>query len=307
MKNKKALGNLILLVTAFIWGASFVSQRVGMDRIEPFTFNAVRMLISALAMALIIAIRDRVQLARGSHPSQTMSAGEYSSWKRNAVKGGLACGVVLALASISQQVGMVYTTAGKAGFITALYILIVPVISVIFLKKKVGWLSWIAVAIGAVGLYLLSINEGFTIARGDLYVMICALCFSFHILVIDRYVNETDPLRISMIQFCVAAAISGAAALLFEEPTGDKIMSAMVPILYCALIAGAGGYTMQMIGQKYTEPTVASLIMSLESAFALLTGMLFLNERLSGRELAGCAIMFAAIILIQIPMPGKRA
>ena len=206
----------------------------------------------------------------------------------------------MAAASIFQQMGIVHTTAGKAGFITAMYMLLVPVINFLLFKKRNSWIVWLAVLIGVVGMYLLCMDGSFRLTRGDTLVCICAVLFSGHILCCDHFVKLGNPIRISAIQFVTCTAISSVAALLLEQPDMGKILSAAIPILYCGIISGGLGYTLQIIAQKFTDPAIASLLMSLESVFAVIAGALILGERMSTRELWGCVIMFAAIILVQI-------
>ena len=194
-----------------------------------------------------------------------------------------------------------YTTAGKAGFITAMYILLVPVLNFLLFRKQNTLMVWAAVALGVLGMYLLCMTEGFSLTRGDAMVCLCALLFSGQILSCDRFAGTGNPLAISAIEFLTSAVIAGVLAFLMEEPSWTQVKAAIIPILYCGLISGGVGFTLQMIGQRYTDPTVASLLMSLEAVFALISGALILQERLSSRELLGCFIMFAAIVLSQIP------
>jgi drug/metabolite transporter (DMT)-like permease len=229
-----------------------------------------------------------------------MSRKERAAYRRNTIIGGICCGAFLAAASIFQQMGIVYTTAGKAGFITAMYMLLVPVIGFLFLGKRNSWIVWLAVLMGVVGMYLLCMTESLHLGRGDTLVCICAVLFSGHILCCDHYAVLGNPIRISAIQFASCTVISSIAALILEQPSWAKIVSAAIPILYCGLISGGLGYTLQIIAQKYTDPAVASLLMSLESVFAVIAGALLLGERMTGRELLGCVIMFAAIVLVQI-------
>ena len=299
--NQKMLGNLLLTLTALIWGTAFVFQRRGMESIEPITFTCVRMALAAAAVggaAFFLGRKER------SHSPAKPS--EERSRRRNTVLGGLCCGTFLACASIFQQMGIVYTTAGKAGFITAMYMILVPVIGFLFLKKKNTWLVWLAVLIGVAGMYLLCMTEGFTLTRGDTLVCICAVLFSGHILCCDHFATRGDPVRISAIQFLTCSVLSGIVAFLLEEPTWEKIVSAAVPILYCGILSGGVGYTLQIVAQKFTDPTIASLLMSLESVFAVLAGAVLLHERMTPRELTGCAVMFVAIVLVQIPLPQKN-
>ena len=322
MKDRKMLGNALLILTAMIWGTAFVFQRTGMESIEPITFNAARMALAAVAVGAVSVVtapaeKKRFAGERITGPGERISGsnGEVTgpgeritgpgeeqrrAYNRNTFIGGILCGTFLAAASIFQQMGIVYTTAGKAGFITAMYMLLVPVIGTVFFHKRNSWIVWLAVLIGIAGMYLLCMTEGFRLTRGDTLVCICALLFSGHILCCDHFVQLGDPIRISAIQFAACTVISAIAAVILEQPTWDKIVSAAIPILYCGLISGGLGYTLQIIAQKFTDPTIASLLMSLESVFAVIAGALLLGERMSTRELMGCVVMFAAIVLVQI-------
>ena len=295
MKNKKMLGNLLLLITAIIWGTAFVAQRVGMESIEPVTFTSSRMWLAALTAAT-------ASLFLGRKKPKT----ESRDAKRQTLIGGIICGLFLTGASLFQQFGIVYTTAGKAGFITALYILLVPAVNYLFFKKRASLHVWLAIAIGVVGMYLLCVTEDFSITHGDTLVCICALLFTGHILCCDHFSRLGDPVKISTIQFVVVALVSGVIALITETPSWAEIKAAAVPILWCGVMSGGVGYTLQMVAQGFTDPTVASLLMSLEAVFAALTGALLLGERMTSRELLGCVIMFAAIILVQLPAPKKK-
>lgn len=325
MNSKKALGNGLLLLTALIWGTAFVAQRTGMESIEPITFNAARMALSAVLIGgLALIMRAKRRNHGGSREEGTISekASEALSKDRpikkaevktdtrtetaNTVIGGILCGVFLSVASIFQQMGLVYTTAGKAGFITAMYMLIVPILGFVLFKKKNTWLVWLAVVLGIVGMYLLCITGEFTLAYGDALVLVCAVTFSGHILCCDRFVRLGRPLEIAAIQFVTAAVVSWIAAFIAEEPTFAKLTSAAVPILYCGVMSGAIGYTLQIVAQKYTDPTIASLLMSMESVFAVLAGVIILNEQMTSRELAGCVVMFVAIVLVQIPVNNRN-
>ena len=324
MRDRKILGNALLILTAMIWGTAFVFQRTGMESIEPITFNAARMALAAVAVGAVsvvtaqagkkrlsgagTVVADSGESLSGSNEEGSGPGDETSgSWEeqrrayhRNTAIGGICCGTFLAAASIFQQMGIVYTTAGKAGFITAMYMLLVPVIGTIFFHKRNSWIVWLAVLIGVAGMYLLCMTEEFRLTRGDTLVCICALLFSGHILCCDHFVQLGDPIRISAIQFAACTVISAIAAVILEQPTWDKIVSAAIPILYCGLISGGLGYTLQIIAQKFTDPTIASLLMSLESVFAVIAGALLLGERMSSKELLGCVVMFVAIVLVQI-------
>ncbi len=205
-----------------------------------------------------------------------------------------------------QQAGILTTTAGKAGFITSMYMLLVPVLELLLFRRRHGARVWAAVALGVAGMYLLCVTEGFSLARGDALVCVCALLFAGHILCCGHFAPRAEPLSLSAIQFAAAALLAALAAAVFERPSWEKIVSALWPILYCGLVSGGIGYTLQMIAQRYTAPTVASLLMSLESVFAVLAGALLLSEHMSGREILGCAVMFAAILLVQLPAAGKK-
>ena len=282
----------VLLLTAFIWGTAFVAQSVGMDYLEPFTFNGVRCLIGAIALLPCIWFFNR-----GKEKENKVND---ENAKRDLIKGGIACGILLFAASSLQQIGLVYTAAGKAGFITAFYIVLVPVFG-IFLHKKIGWKVWTAVAIALAGLYFLCITEAFTIGVGDIYVLLCALIFSVHILVVDHYAPKVDGVKLSCIQFLVAGIVSIPFMLILESPKMGNMMTSWFPLIYAGVFSCGIAYTLQILGQKNVNPAVASLILSLESCFSVLSGWVILGERLSARETIGCIMMFAAIILAQIP------
>ena len=293
MKNRKLLGNILLLITTAIWGTAFAFQRMGMDSIEPATFSAVRMLLAAVAVTPLVAL--------GKDKSKTYN----SEYKRNTIIGGILCGLCLGTATIFQQVGIVQTSAGKAGFITAMYMLLVPVINLILFRKKSPAVVWIAVLIGIIGMYLLCINEEFSLSRGDALVSVCALVFSFHIICTDHFVQNANPVGMSVIQLYVTALLSAVVAAFTENPSWNDVRAAIIPILYCGLGSGAIGYTLQIVAQKFTEPAVASLLMSLEAVFAVLGGTLILGEKMTTREAIGCLVMFIAVILAQIPSRKK--
>lgn len=285
--------SLLLFLTATIWGVAFVAQSVGMDYVEPFTFNAVRNMIGAIVLLPCIGLLNRLN-GRDNGAAK-------ESQKKTLVIGGIFCGVLLFIASNLQQFGIQYTTVGKAGFITAMYIVLVPVFG-IFLHKKAGLKIWAAVALAVAGLYLLCMTDGsFSLQMGDLLVLACAVAFSFHILVIDYFSPKVDGVKLSCIQFLTCAVLSAIGMMIFEEPKLSQILAAWVPILYAGVMSCGVAYTLQIIGQKGMNPTVASLILSLESVVSLLAGWVILGQKLSNRELAGCALAFAAIILVQLP------
>ena len=288
MKTKNVL---MLVLTAFIWGTAFVAQSVGMDYLEPFTFNGVRSLIGGAALIPCIAI---LQMINGK------DGGNVSGNSKDLVTGGIACGLLLFAASSLQQIGIQYTTAGKAGFITAFYIVIVPVFG-IFLRKKIGYKIWIAVVMALLGLYFLCMTEQFSVGKGDVLIFACALVFSVHILVIDYFSPRVDGVKMSCIQFFVCGLASLPFMFLFETPRVGAVVNGFLPLLYAGVLSCGVAYTLQIIGQKNVNPAIASLILSLESCFSVLAGWVVLGERLSVRESIGCVLMFGAIILAQLP------
>lgn len=298
--------SLMLLAAALIWGVAFVAQSVGTEYVGPFTFNAIRSLIGGVVLIPCIFLLNRKNGKNGgaSAPQERKSAGETKKKNRDLILGGVCCGVCLCVASNLQQIGISYTTVGKAGFITAMYIILVPLLG-IFLKKKVGVKIWVSVALAVAGLYLLCMTEGFSIGRGDAYVLVCALFFAFHILTIDYFSPKADGVKMSCIQFFVSGLISAVLMFLFEAPELSAILTAWLPILYAGVMSCGVAYTLQIIGQRDMDPTVASLILSLESVISVLAGWVILHQSLSLKELLGCVIMFGAIILAQLP--GKAA
>ncbi|MBR0599415.1 DMT family transporter [Sinanaerobacter chloroacetimidivorans] len=304
--QRKIRGEFMLMITALIWGVSFVAQRSGMEYIGPFTFNGIRCFIGALVLIPVIIIMDRQRKIRQSTESEIKTTEiEKKAAKKNLIAGGLSCGIVFFISSSVQQIGMVYTTAGKAGFITALYIVIVPILG-IFLKKKVRPILWFCVVLATAGLYLLCIKEGFSIGKGDLLVVICAFGFSIHILVIDHFSPKVDGVKLSCFQFLICGILSIPFMIIFETINWTNIMNCWLPIIYAGVMSCGVAYTLQVIAQKYTEPTVTSLILCLESVFAVIAGIIILNEQISMRETFGCIIMFAAILLAQIPAKSKE-
>lgn len=291
METKQLKSSLLLLLTAAIWGVAFVAQSVGMDYIGPFTFNAIRSLIGGLALIPCIWLMNRGKPKEESPSPKS---------RRNLWIGGACCGVALAVASSLQQMGIQYTTVGKAGFITALYIVIVPLLG-LFLKKRVSVLVWAAVALAVAGMYLLCMTDGFSIGKGDLLVMACAICFSIHILVIDYFSPMVDSVKMSCIQFLLCGVLCAVPMLLWERPALSQILAAWMPLLYAGVLSCGVGYTLQIVGQRNLDPTVASLILSLESVISVLAGWAILGQKLTVRELVGCVLVFCAIILAQLP------
>lgn len=300
--KKEMQGNLMLLITALIWGSAFVAQSAGMEYVGPFTYNMSRSYIGFLVLIPVVLFFRKA--GQKEHP---ISKEENRELNIRSVKGGIFCGLALGIASCVQQVGVSMTTAGKAGFITALYIILVPILG-IFLKKRIPKIIWLCVAIALVGFWLLCIKEGFSIGTGDLFCLLCAFCFSVHIMIIDHFTaQKTDSIMISCVQFLVAGIFSTVLTLLFESPSWSAIWDAKLTILYAGVLSSGVAYTLQVVAQRYTKPTVATLLMSLESVFAALFGALILHEVLTGKEFLGCVLVFVAVILAQIPLPSPKA
>ena len=285
MKN-----NILLVLTALIWGCSFVAQSVGMDYVGPFTFNMARFLIGAIVLLPVIWFMDR----------QRKTGAEKGAGQKTLIIGGICCGIALAVASTLQQWGILFTTVGKAGFITAMYIVIVPLLG-IFIGKKVRPLIIGCVAIAVVGFYFLCMTESLRLGLGDFLVLLCAIAFSIHILVIDHFSPKVDGVKMSAIQFLTAAIISAVPTLLWEQPVFTEILQAWQPVLYAGVMSCGVAYTLQIIAQKNADPTVASLLLSLESVFSVLAGWVLLGQGLSLKEMFGCVLIFCAIILAQLP------
>jgi len=290
MKKMQLWNSLLLLLTATIWGSAFVAQSVGMEHVGPFTFTFSRSMIGGIVLLPCILLLGK--------------------WKKGFATrvewiGGICCGIALCVASNFQQVGMQYTTVGKAGFITALYVVLVPIFG-IFMKKRVSLLIWGCVAVSVAGLYLLCMPAGaFVLAFGDLLVLLCAVLFSVHILVIDHFSPKGDGVVISCIQFFVCGILSGIPMLLFENPAVGNMLDAKWSILYAGVLSSGVAYTLQVVAQKHVNPTVASLIMCLESVVAVLAGWMILGQAMSAREIWGCMLMFTAIVVAQLPVAEK--
>ena len=296
MKKGNLRSSALLLLTACIWGVAFVAQSVGMEYVGPFTFNFVRSILGGLVLIPCIFFLKREKKAK----AEKVSEEEKKAQRKTLLAGGICCGVALCLASNFQQIGIQYTTVGKAGFITACYIVIVPVIG-LFMKKKCSPMIWLSVLLAVVGLYLLCINEQFSIGYGDILVFVCAILFSVHILIVDYFSPKVDGVKMSCIQFLVCGLLSGIAMLFAEQPQLSAVLLAWKPIAYAGIMSCGVAYTLQIIGQKNMNPTVASLILSLESCISVIAGWLILGQNLNSREIWGCILMFGAIILAQLP------
>lgn len=294
MNHKKIYNSFLLGLTALIWGAAFVAQSVGLDYVGPFTFLAVRTLLGGMVLIPVIFFLDKKKKKDIVKKENTIKE------KKTLLLGGICCGFILTIASSLQQIGIVDTSVGKAGFITALYIVIVPILG-IFLKKKVGIKIWISVALAMIGMYLLSITEGATIGKGDFLVFLSAVFFSIHIMVIDYFSPRVDGVKMSCIQFFVCGFLCSIPMFLWEQPKISSIIAGGVPILYAGILSCGVAYTLQIVAQKNVGPMVASLVLSMESVFAALCGWIILGETLSTREMLGCIFVFSAIILAQLP------
>ena len=295
MKSSKIKGNLILLLTALVWGMAFAFQSQGAAVLPPFSFTASRMTLAAIEVA---AFAIGLDIKHGIGRGRSMAKPGYI---KTTIIGGIVCGLAMLGGTVFQQIGVGYTSAGKAGFITAMYILIVPLIAAFVLKKSPGLRVWLAVAIGVVGMYLLCMGSPEGLAKGDIYVIICAVFFSVQITLIDSFSGRADPVKIATMEFIVISVVCWIVALLIEKPAAADFTKAVIPILYCGCVSGGLGYTLQIVGQQYTDPTSGALCMSFESVFAVLGGALILGQHMTTRELIGAAIMFVAIVLVQLP------
>lgn len=287
--SKKVSSTLLLLLTAIIWGSAFSAQTMAVESIGPFTVNATRFFIGGLFLIPVILVLDRKKPEEEKKLNPTL------------IKGGVLCGLVLGIASSLQQIGLKEgVSAGKAGFITTLYMVIVPIIS-IFLGKKLSFRIWTSVVIATAGLVCLSLNESLSVQTRDIYVMLCAVAFAVHILVIDKFSSSVDCVKMSCIQFFVAGVCCAVPMLVFETSDFSGFSSAILPILYVGIFSSGVAYTLQIVSQKNLDPTVASIIMSLESVFSAIFGFIILNQVMSLKEIIGCILVFAAITILQLP------
>ena len=286
MKARKARGNFLLLLTAMIWGSSFVAQSAGADLISPAFFNGTRMLLGSLLLSPLAVYRMRRYVPASS--------------RRTLLLGGACCGVLMFTGSYMQQTGIAYTTAGKAGFLTAIYVVLVPVLG-IFLKKKPRPILWVSVALACVGLYFLCFTDKtFSLAMGDAAMLGGAVMFALHIMVVDHFSPLVDGVCLSFVQFLTAGSLGMVVAFITEQPSFAALSAAAVPILYTGVVTMGVAYTLQIVAQKDTDPTVASLILCMESVFAVVFGWLILHETLSLREGVGSVFMFVAVLLAQL-------
>ena len=296
--KQQTRGSLMLLLCAMVWGAAFVAQSEGMNYVGPFTMQATRYFLSGLVLLPIIALRDKKGIS-------VRPAGKAA--KRQLLC-GVICGALLCMASIIQQYGIIHTTVGKSGFITTMYIILVPFLG-LFVKLRVKLMNWVCAVLALVGLYLLCAGgEGLSaVNTGDWLTLLCAVFFACHILFIDRACHGLDGVLLSCVQFFTASALSILPMLLLEKPSLAAIASAWLPIVYAGVFSGGVGYTLQILGQQLVAPTLASMILSLESVFAVLFGWILLYQALSARELLGCLVIFIAIVIAQLPSKDTSA
>ena len=295
MKVNRVRQNVFPVLAAMIWGTAFVAQSVSAEFIEPFTFNACRTAVAFLFLLCLIGVLKAVRKRKG----KAAAASAPYSW-RDLMLGGAGCGAALTIASYLQQKGLATTTPGKAGFITALYIVIVPILG-LFLKKRAPKAIWLGVVLAVAGLYCLCITEDFTITVGDFYILLCSVCYAVHILIIDHFTQKVDGVALSCVQFLVAAILSGVGMMVAEQPTWEAIRICMWSILYVGIFSSGVAYTLQILAQKDSNPTVVSLLLSLESVFATLAGAIILHDQMSGKEYLGCLLMLCAVVLAQLP------
>lgn len=304
--NKKVSSSLALTMCAIIWGTAFVAQRAGMEDIEPFFYSAARMLIGAIALIPISLLTAKGQNSdRRRKGLPVITPEQRAKEKKIILKGGAICGFIIFFAANTQQVGLVSTSAGKTAFITTLYIVLVPLLG-LFIKHIPNVFNWIGVVLATVGLYFLCITEDLTIARGDLIILIGALFWALHILFMDHYAPQVNVAKLVCIQFFVAGFMSLGVALVIETFTWDSFMAALPGIVYVGIMSTAIAFTLQALGQKNADPTVASIILSTESVFGAVSGYLILGEILTSREILGCVLMFIAIIIAQLPTKQER-
>lgn len=293
MKHSFVKNVLFPIVAAMIWGTAFVAQSVGAEHVPPFTFNAARSVVAVVSLTVILLVWKAIKRRRGD--TEKASGG-----MKALILGGICCGTVMCIATNLQQIGLGETDAGKASFITALYLVLVPMLG-LFLRRRTSAATAISVAISVVGLYLLCVSDSFTVQGSDVYVLICALCFAVHILVIDHFAPLTDGIALSLVQFIVMTVESAVLAAIFEQPTVEGIIAALGQILYVGIFSSGVAYTLQILAQKDSDPTVVTLLLSLESVFGAIAGAIILHEVMSKREYWGCALMLCAVLLSQIP------
>lgn len=307
MNSKKITSSLLLLLAAFIWGSAFIAQSLGMEHIGPLSFVSIRSFIGFLALIPILLVMQRIQ----KNKAEGVQVIPQSAYKiKRALIGGAVCGVFLLIGMVTQQYGILHLTesggnVGKAGFITTMYILIVPIFG-LFFRQKVTPKLWVSVGLAIVALYLLSVGEGFTVATGDILLIVCAFGFAAQILAADYFVKETNGVLLSCLQFLFCALVTVIPAILFEKPDPSMILPAWKSLLYTGAMSSGVAFTLQIVAQKNLHPTLASLLMSCESVFAVLSALVILGQIPTAREMLGSVIMFISVILAQLPPLKKR-
>lgn len=308
--KKQIRGSIMLLIAALIWGSAFVAQSEGMAYVEPFTFASIRFFIGAIVLLPVISFMKKKETGNGnllSDYSKEKGIGDFISSHKLLITGSVFCGLMLTAATNFQQQGIKYVSSvGKAGFITTLYIVLVPIFS-IFIGKKVRGIIWIALGFAVLGLYYLCVTEKLTFEPLDILLIMCAVFFALQIMVIDHYVDRVNPVALSSLQFFVVGVISAVCMFIFEKPTISGIIAATGPILYAGVLSSGVAFTLQVLAQKDLDPTLASMIMCLESVVSVLSGFLFLGQKLSIREGVGCILMFIGVILAQLPEKNAEA
>lgn len=320
MNKNPIKGVTLLLIGSFIWGTTFVAQSMGTDHLDAFSFNCIRNFIGVFALIPVLlwqvcTKKEDMNIVQSAvscdnlpttHTKETFLSKLRNVFTRDLMVGGIICGTALCLASNFQQMGIESSTVGKSAFITTLYIVLVPLLG-LFFKKKLPFQIWCGVILAIIGLYLLCMkNEAFVLETGDIYLLLCAFFFTIQITAVDYYAPKVNCIALSMMQFFVTAILSGICMLFNSLPTWNDILGGMIPLLYAGVLSSGVAYTFQIIGQKHLAPTVASLIMSLESVFATLAGWVVLKEYLSTKELIGCGLVFVAVILTQLPIKNRR-
>ena len=298
-KKRELTGVAVLLLAAMIWGAAFTAQSIGAESVPPFTFLAARSWIGTAVLFPVLRLMERKEHHGTENPSSAAS-------KKEVLAGGALCGFFLFAASAAQQIGIAYTTTAKSGFLTAMYVVIVPVIYT-FIHRKGSLKIWLSVLLAVAGLYLLCMTESLSLGFGDLVTLLCALLFSFQIMCVNRYVRRIGAVRLTLCQFFFEAVFATVCSLAAEQPTKEGMLKAALAIAYAGVMSSGAGYTLQTIGQSRVNPAAASIAMSMESVFSALTGWIILGQALSGREITGCAVMLAAIILAELPVGNPSA
>ncbi|MCK5311406.1 MAG: DMT family transporter [Desulfobacteraceae bacterium] len=292
MKLDTLKSDLILFLVAFIWGLAFVAQRTGMEHVGPFTFNGLRFLLASISLFPFIIFSKNNSKESDTHPNHNN--------KNGLIKSGIISSIFLFGGISFQQVGLVYTTAGKAGFITSLYVVMVPIFGLVLKLHKTQINTWVGAILAAIGMYFLSVTAQFTISYGDFLVLLCSFCFAGHVLVIANYAKQYKAIHLSFIQSLIVSIVSLIIAFFIEDVNIEGIINAAIPIFYGGVFSSAIAYSLQIYGQKRSHPAHASIIMSFESVFAALTGWIILNEIFTGRAIFGCVLILIGMLVSQL-------